>query len=306
MDIKFNADDLVEKGLVTKKTYAEGEFKGLSVYKYSRKVFFDNLWGLDERLKDCRGIVVDGNYNIVSYPFTKVFNYLENGTKVDRDHIVVCPQKMNGFLGVASNYKGKLFVSTTGSLDSDYAKLAKEVITKQDPNFLPKEGLTYMFEICDPSDPHIIKENAGAFLIGVRENYLGSELASEAYLDIVCKKDTKFFRPMIKTMPFDLILRESKSCKHEGFMIRDYYTGETLCKLKSRFYLQKKALQRIGKTKANEMFDNSVKFKEKLDEEFYGLFDFLIDNYTKQEYFSLKEQERSELIFKYFNKELKE
>ena len=72
MDTKFNADDLVEKGLVTKKTYVEGEFKGLSVYKYSRKVFFDNLWGLDERLKDCRGIVVDENNEIISYPFTKV------------------------------------------------------------------------------------------------------------------------------------------------------------------------------------------------------------------------------------------
>ena len=83
MDTKFNADDLVEKGLVTKKTYVEGEFEGLSVYKYSRKVFFDNLWSLDERLKDCRGIVVDGNNEIISYPFTKVFNYLENNTKVD-------------------------------------------------------------------------------------------------------------------------------------------------------------------------------------------------------------------------------
>lgn len=62
MGTKFNADDLVEKGLVTKKTYNKGLYKGLSVYKYTRKVFFDNLWGEDSRLLDCRGIVIDTDY----------------------------------------------------------------------------------------------------------------------------------------------------------------------------------------------------------------------------------------------------
>ena len=72
MGTKFNVDDLVEKGLVTKKTYKDGEFEGLSVYKYTRKVFFDNLWNEDLRLLDCRGIVIDTDYNIISYPFTKI------------------------------------------------------------------------------------------------------------------------------------------------------------------------------------------------------------------------------------------
>lgn len=85
MDTKFNVDDLIQEGLVKKKAYTEGKYKGLSVLKYDRKVFFNNLWNKDKRLLDCRGIVVDENNNIISYPFTKVFNLFENGTKVERD-----------------------------------------------------------------------------------------------------------------------------------------------------------------------------------------------------------------------------
>lgn len=296
---KFNADDLVEKGLVTKKTYNKGLYKGLSVYKYTRKVFFDNLWGEDSRLLDCRGIVIDTDYNIISYPFTKIFNYLENDTQVLPETFVTCPQKMNGFLGVASNYKGQLLVSTTGTLDSAYADLAKTVILKDCPNFLPEEGWTLMFEICDPSDPHIIKEHAGAYLIGIRRNKVGSELLSEAGLDIIARH-YNFHRPLILNSLFSHVLYESKSVLHEGFMVRDFSTGKTLCKLKSRFYLQKKALQRIGKSKADIMFNSPSQFKQNLDEEFYALFDYIIDSFTKEEYLAFTEQERSELIFNYF------
>ena len=38
--MKLNVNDLVEQGLVRKKTYTEGKYKGLSVLKYTKKVFF--------------------------------------------------------------------------------------------------------------------------------------------------------------------------------------------------------------------------------------------------------------------------
>ena len=37
-------------------------------------------------------------------------------------------QKVNGFMAGATVYNGKWLVSTTGTLDSDYARLAKSVI----------------------------------------------------------------------------------------------------------------------------------------------------------------------------------
>lgn len=300
----FNCDDLVEQGLVTKKTYTDGEFAGLSVYKYSRKVFFDNLWDQDERLLNCRVTVVDENHNIVMLPFKKVFNYLERDTCKDLpdDAPVMTVQKMNGFLANVTMYNGELLIGTTGTLDSDYARLARDVIKSSvDPRYKFIDGYTYMFEICDPSDPHIIKEDAGAYLIGIRPNealdsdylLLEETLDNVAYL-MGCK------RPSVDYMNFGTVKQLSKEVKHEGYMIRSYLMEETLCKLKSSFYLQKKALQRCGKNKANLMFDQPEKFIHTLDEEFVGLFQFILKRFTKEEYLTLTEQERSDIIFAYF------
>lgn len=52
----------------------------------------------------------------------------ENGTKVERDKEVVAVRKMNGFLAVVSLYKDEMLVSTTGTLDSDFAVLARQFI----------------------------------------------------------------------------------------------------------------------------------------------------------------------------------
>ena len=83
-------------------------------------------------------------------------------------------------------------------------------------------------------------------------------------------------------------------------MVRDPNTDEILCKLKSKFYLQKKALQRVGKAKVDKLFDNTDDFAKAMDEEFYSLIKFIKVNYTKESYLLLTEQQRSEIIFKYF------
>ena len=300
MDTKFNVNDLIQEGLVKKKAYTEGKYKGLSVLKYDRKVFFNNLWNKDKRLLDCRGIVVDENNNIISYPFTKVFNLFENGTKVERDKEVVAVRKMNGFLAVVSLYKDEMLVSTTGTLDSDFAVLARQFIKAEYPSWKPTHGFTYMFEICHSSDPHIIKEQYGIYLIGIRQNYIGSNLHEELWLDEVAL-EYGMKRPEWGVTRFsDLTYNSNIHCKHEGFMIRDPNTDEILCKLKSKFYLQKKALQRVGRTKVDKLFDNTDDFAKGMDEEFYSLIKFIKVNYTKESYLLLTEQQRSEIIFKYF------
>ena len=96
--MRFNVDDLVRMGYVQKKTYHHGEFAGLSVLKYKNNVFWGNLWGKDDRLLECRGMVVDSHDNVVIYPFTKVFNHMENGTTAPDDKIVDAIQKVNGFM----------------------------------------------------------------------------------------------------------------------------------------------------------------------------------------------------------------
>jgi hypothetical protein len=297
--MKFRVNDLIEQGLVKKKTYTDGEFAGLSVLKYAKKVFFNSLWNKDPRLVDCRGMVVDSEDNIVVWPFTKVFNLYENNTKVGRDKIVIAPRKINGFMCAVSVYKEKPIYSTTGSLDSEFAKMAKFMIEdRMLPDFEFEEGFTCIFEICHPDDPHIVQEDIGVYLIGVRDNSTGG-MSHEKELDEVAKVGG-FYRPEVEFAKFEYILKRSKSCKHEGFMIIDYETGETLCKLKSNHYLSKKAIMRLGQTKIDDMFDNPEKFKQRVDEEFYNLVDFIVKTVDKEQWKSYNDQQRRAFIENYF------
>lgn len=297
--MKFNVDDLVEQGLVKKKTYASGEFEGLSVLKYSKKVFYNNLWNKDKRLLDCRGMVVDSEDNIVVWPFTKVFNLYENNTKVDRDKIVIAPRKINGFMCAVSVYNNQPIYSTTGSLDSEFVKMAKDVIEGQMiSEFEFEEDFTCLFEICHPDDPHIVKEDIGAYLIGIRDHNTGKML-SEKQLDSIAELGG-FYRPEVQIAQFDYINKLSKSCKYEGFMVIDYETGGTLCKLKSNHYLSKKAIMRLGQAKVEDMFDNPEKFKQRIDEEFYNIIDFIVKSVDKNQWKSYNDQQRRAFIEKYF------
>jgi hypothetical protein len=47
--------------------------EGIYVLKYKKRVFYDNLW--NEFIAECRGSIVDKDFNLVTYPFTKIYNY---------------------------------------------------------------------------------------------------------------------------------------------------------------------------------------------------------------------------------------
>lgn len=296
--MKLNVQDLINQGLVIKKTYNEGKYKGLSILKYHRKVFYKNLWHLDERLLECRGTVVDEDWNVVVLPFKKVFNYNENGTKVDPEREVIIPEKVNGFMLAATmTEKYGLIVSTTGTLDSDYATLGRKWIKKLDADFF--KGNTYLFEICDKSDPHIVEEEEGAYLIGIRNIKNGNLLSEDA-----CDEATGFNILRSKRPSWEVVkFKDIPETKKEGFMVRCADTQEVLCKLKSSYYLSKKALQRCGKNKAKVIFRDTNNFRDMLDEEFYPILDKIIDTFTEEEYLSLTEKQRRKWIEEYFENE---
>jgi len=292
---EFNVDDLIEQGLVKKKTYTEGKYKGLSILKYTKKVFWDNLWSVDERLLECRGLVVDEDDNIIVRPFKKVFNLGENGVTVDPERMVEIPTKINGFLGCATmTEKYGLIISTTGTLDSEYSDLARKWIEPLTTDMM-LTGYTHMFEICDNSDPHIVYEDEGAYLIGIRSTNSG-ELSSEWVLDHMARL-LHCHRPSVGLMKFKDIPETNK----EGYMILCAKTGVVLCKLKSPHYLSKKAFLRMGRKRIDLAFDNPTEFKKQIDEEFYDFHQYLLDGYTKEVYYSFSENERRQLIEDYFN-----
>ena len=290
--MKFEYKDLLEKKLISVKEYPDGK----KILKYTKRVFWDNLWHVDERLLECRGLVLDKDDNIIVRPFKKVFNYGENGTTVPLDMPVYVVPKVNGFLGCVTKHKGEIIYSTTGSLDSDYVQMIKEMIPEEQARKII-HGDTYLFEICHPNDPHIIEEQTGAYLIGVRDIKHGS-LCWQGVLNFLALPEwhLRFHEYML----FKDVLELIKECKHEGYVVYSVDNNEMLCKLKSPHYLTKKFLMRMSKGKVDDMFANPDKYKQTIDEEFYGIVDFIVKEFDKEDWKGYSDQQRRKVVEDYW------
>ena len=256
------------------------KYPGLQVIKYTRSAFWDGAW--DPILVELRGLVVDEDYNVISRPFRKVFNRNEpNGGLLpedfDRDEEVTAYRKINGFMAAVtfSPKHGGVIVSTTGTTDSDYAKLAsKYVIEAIEDGYQPRFGITDIFEVCDPSDRHIIPEETDLYYLGSRNKHTGTlSLHNVDTEGFICR--------------WGDLVKEVKNVRHEGFVA---YNKDGLCiKLKSPYYLVNKFFARM-KAKKFETGLRTGTLKQTIDEEFYPLVDYLEAN--KESFLAMDEQER--------------
>lgn len=274
---------------------------GITVLKYKNKVFYKALW--TDELCELRGTVVDDNFDIIQRPFTKIFNSGEKrAPHIDDSSRVTAPEKVNGFMGAATWHNGGLFVSTTGSIASDFCDMAREHIEKLTWDWEAHKDISYTFEICDPRDPHVVPEEHGAWLLNARKKTWEARqhAYTEAKLDnIACSMRAR--RP--KWHEFDTF-RELKevvrTVNHEGFVIWDDFGHEL--KIKSPYYLATKFLGRKTEKRLNELLDDTRSAKEILDEEYYVVLDHLAEH--KDLFISLTEQDRFAYLRDFFDKEV--
>jgi hypothetical protein len=274
---------------------------GIYVLKYKKKVFYDNLW--NEYIAECRGSIVDADFNLVSYPFTKIYNYgIEKEAPVLADDTeVLAYRKVNGFMVAMTWYNGDVLVSTTGSTDSDYVNYAKEMMlthmcwedwqmafAKDD-----MRGLTVMFECVHPSDPHIVPEKPGMYVLGYRENEFGSKVGHDPCVLQDLSIMFNCYKPESVTTSMAALKNLAKECKHEGYV---FYTNDGVsAKIKSPYYLTSKWVARNPRT--DKLVDLKKDIKHQLDEEYYPLVDAIRANIV--EYTALDEQARLEWVRNY-------
>ena len=267
---------------------------GIYVLKYKKKVFYDNLW--NEYIAECRGSIVDKDFNLVSYPFTKIYNYgiekeapvLDDGTQV------TAFRKVNGFMIAITVHNGELLISTTGSTDNDYVNYAKEMMVTHAPmadwlmtlNTTDTAGMTFMFECVHPSDPHIVPEKPGMYLLGYRENSWGSKVGHNPFVIQDLASMLNCFRAESITTNMIRLKELAKECKHEGYV---FYTADGVsAKIKSPYYLTSKWVARNPRT--DKLVDLNKDIKHQLDEEYYPLVDAIRANIV--EYTAMDEQAR--------------
>lgn len=272
-------------------TKQSSRYPSLTVHKYKKKVFFDNLWNDNLDLVESRGRVYNSEGKVVINPFTKIFNYEENGVTIDPDEMCLVIEKINGFMACATWVPevNDVVVSTTGSLDSPFVDMAKEMMPYAIEYIRNMKTIyTYIFEIVHPNDPHIIPENIGVYLLGTRSitgNYpYFTDHNNEHNLDITAQT-MRASRPFYYITNFSTVIKDAKKCKHEGFVVYGE-DSHTVLKIKSPYYKTQKLLARKK--------DILTLNKKLIDEEFYPLVDHLMLN---QSFFnSMEEQVRLEYM----------
>ena len=262
--------------------------EGIYVLKYKKKVFYDNLW--NEYIAECRGSIVDRDFNLVAYPFTKIYNYgIEKSAPVLADDVrVTAYRKVNGFMVACTWYNGDVLISTTGSTDSPYVAMAREMIGDNMDRYRKVckeyEGNTFMFECVHESDPHIVPEQPGMYLLGMRKNEWGSKVMHDPFFLQNFARMLNCFAPESTTTNMARLQEMAKECKHEGFVA--YTIDGVSFKLKSPYYLTNKWVARNPRTDKLMRED----FKKQIDEEYYPLLSAIqanIDSYSAK-----TEQER--------------
>lgn len=280
--------------LVTAKR--DSNFPGLIILRYKNRVFYDNLW--NEFLEECRGTIVDEDFNVVSRPFTKIYNYGidANSPILDPDTEVEYFRKVNGFMVAVTWHNNSLLVSTTGSLSSDFVNYAYDMIdvTKYEETCRENPTKTFMFECVHKSDPHIIVEEEGMYLLGYREKTWDNSPIEFADLDRFAYLFNCFFM-YGRTATVEQVQKFAKAASHEGYVA---YSKEGIAfKIKSPFYLVNKFFARASNIE--KILSKNV--KEKVDEEFYPLVDYV--QLHASDFIKLSEQSRLEFV-KSFLKDL--
>jgi hypothetical protein len=201
-------------------------------------------------------------------------------------------RKVNGFMVSVTWHAGDVLVSTTGSTDSDYVRMAKEMMLSHMTwadwqlafNRADMDNLTVMFECVHPNDPHIVPEQPGMYVLGYRDNVWGSKVGHHRSILEGMAVGFNCHVPEHHKVSLGELKTMARACQHEGFVA---YTGDGVSfKIKSPYYLTNKWVARNPRTDKLMRED----FKQQIDEEYYPLLSAIRENI--ESYTAMDEQAR--------------
>lgn len=139
----------------------------LAVYNYGQRAQFDNVW--NEATLACRGLIANGDGEVVARPFRKFFNLSQ--LAVLPDGPFTATEKMDGSLGIAYRQpKGSTSIATRGSFASDQAQWATFWLNTHQGHLrsvfdAAEDGCTMLFEIIYPSNRIVVDYGDRAELV---------------------------------------------------------------------------------------------------------------------------------------------
>ena len=174
MKIDLNIlNDYLEKGLVVKNDHPT---LPISIWNYSRTCQYENKW--DEITKQCRGLILDQEGNVIAKGFDKFFNIEEHKPEEIPNEPFEVFEKLDGSLGILFWYEGKWILTSKGSFTSEQAIKGKEILdSKYNVHPIPK-GYTTLVEIIFPRNRIVCDygDDVSLVVLSMISNASGKEL----------------------------------------------------------------------------------------------------------------------------------
>jgi hypothetical protein len=119
----------------------------LRILNYSQKTQWEQAW--DDVTRQCRGLIVRDDNEIVARPWVKFFNWEEHTGEINLDTPVRVFAKLDGSLGVLYPISTGLgwAIATRGSFMSEQAIRGSRMLLEKLQNWSPNPNLTYLWEV---------------------------------------------------------------------------------------------------------------------------------------------------------------
>ena len=262
--------DMIDGGFVYVQKHPKYD---LFIYNYTPKAQYERVWN-DVTLM-CRGLILDGAYNIVARPFEKFFNLGEQENQVLPNEPFSIFEKLDGSLGILYFVDNEAFIATRGSFTSEQSTKANAVLRSKYAQIL--RGLdqtkTYLFEIIYPENRIVVNygEMEDVVLTAIIDTQTGENLPLV---------DVGF--PMVKEYQGITFGGRDKAClvstlngleeaNREGFVIQ--YKSGLRYKIKFEEYLRiHRIVTQVSNINIWEYLAANMPFDEMLDrvpDEFY-------------------------------------
>lgn len=202
----------------------------LYIYNYTAKVQYDRFW--NEITLSCRGLILDGNDQVVARPFAKFFNLGEITDMQLPNLPFEVFDKLDGSLGILYWINETPFIASRGSFSSEQSDRANQILNEKYSNSfsLLDKNKTYVFEIIYPENRIVVDYGSEEklVLLAIVDTQSGAEFPLEDIgFPIVEKYDGIQDVDLLKALNHD---------NKEGFIIK--FSNDFRVKIKFEEYLR--------------------------------------------------------------------
>jgi len=231
---------LVTIGFVDMQTSKCGRFM---VFKYTEKCNEENGWETYPNTRTARGIVFDGDGNIIARPLDKFFNFCErpetNLTALPMNTTGYAFEKFDGSCVFSYIDGDTVRLATFGSFESEQAQRAQKILHHKYPELinyiLNDPAITWIFEVIYPENHIVVDYGDTEDIVLLAQRYLtGTEVHPSSVSHTAERLGLRY--PKVLSVTRDDLQHMIHEPNTEGWVI--WFDGGLRVKIKSDDYVQ--------------------------------------------------------------------